>query len=37
MPQKLVIELAYLQQRNLLTDLELIMRTLKAVIVRGNV
>ena len=37
MPQKLAIELAYLQQRSLVTDLELIVRTLKAVIVRGNV
>ena len=37
MPQKLAIELAYLQQRNLLTDLELIVRTLWTVIVRGNV
>jgi lipopolysaccharide/colanic/teichoic acid biosynthesis glycosyltransferase len=37
MPQKLAIELTYLQQRNLLTDLELIMLTLKAVVIRGNV
>lgn len=37
MPQKLAIELAYLQHRNLLTDLRLIMLTLWAVIARGNV
>jgi lipopolysaccharide/colanic/teichoic acid biosynthesis glycosyltransferase len=36
MPQKLAIELAYLQQRNLLTDLEIIMLTLKAIIMREN-
>ena len=36
MPQKLAIELAYLQQRNLLTDLELIVLTLRAVVIRGN-
>jgi lipopolysaccharide/colanic/teichoic acid biosynthesis glycosyltransferase len=37
MPQKLAIELAYLQQRSLLTDMRLIMLTLWAVIARGNV
>ena len=37
MPQKLAIELAYLQQRNPLTDLELIVLTLRAVVIRGNV
>ena len=37
MPQKLAIELAYLQRKNLLTDLELIMLTLRAVIIHGNI
>jgi len=36
MPQKLALELAYLQQRTLLTDLRLIVLTLWAVIARGN-
>jgi lipopolysaccharide/colanic/teichoic acid biosynthesis glycosyltransferase len=36
MPQKLAIELAYLQQRNLLTDLKLVLFTLWTVIAHGN-
>jgi lipopolysaccharide/colanic/teichoic acid biosynthesis glycosyltransferase len=36
MPQKLALELTYLQQRNLVTDLRLIVLTLWAVIARGN-
>ncbi len=36
MPQKLALELTYLQQRNLLTDLRLIMLTLWTVIAHGN-
>jgi lipopolysaccharide/colanic/teichoic acid biosynthesis glycosyltransferase len=35
-PQKLALELTYLQQRNLVTDLRLIVLTLWAVIARGN-
>ena len=36
MPQKLAIELAYLQHRNLLTDLKLVLLTLWTVIAHGN-